>query len=1230
MVAAPGGADFGSLHAFLGSGAGGAVPLPRVSGSKGGLASALGPGVPLPVRPAGLKREASTDGTLLNKKVAFKMLKQLGCEVRIGGTQGEPEPFIEVSKVGQPVLFQMLLEFGYDYFCGQDGAPTIRVVERRQRSQDEVAAALSKPRQVSQPETEGDGWPVIAPRPKLRPEEEQELVRRLAAPRVPKAGESAAHQQQQPQQQGTAAAAAQGSQEPPRFRTKAEQQSHLERLLRPRAPTTEASHEEEAEAAAAATAEGAGGSSSSRGPPARARSSVAGYPSATWPVPSAAGKRTAAGGGTPPAGGAAPTAACAPVRPSPRLAQAGLSSLTRASSSATMASSAAPPRPPPTTPSALVAPPPTAQSTAVAEEDEELPPVPCAARAAGEALQEAPPASPQPTASTSSAGRGKRESEDWLERILGPPSWQGRQAPRSRAERAEHLERLERLAKPRPRPEEKVAEVAGEAEKPPPQRSPRSQREYLNRLAAPRRPPQRPNKGQPEAGLAPLGDEPGEEGALDFSAYEELLGSEPPSPLEQALAGGAPLGDVELISSSSNLIASLVSGLGGKPLAATRAEAGAGAATADSLAAAEAEEPQPDVVLVPSLLAQCQGRLARIDEEQANDGTGGKHSKRRRRPARAQSVPAAGAGACPSASSLAAAYAAPVVPSMAGSRAAVALRRAVEGRVPRHLPAGRPGPSDREGQEARGRRSAWQTPPPEGEEGYEDGEEEFSASPWGGEEMLEDIDRLYAALLTGEGAAPAPRGRAAPAAGATAPSAAAGRQHGHRGHRRERAAAADATRGGGGRACGGPSRGRAGGPAAAAGGRAAGAAGGHAAKAHSGTLGDEQEGEDDVGEDSGALLEDIDKLYSKMLHGGGAEGQAEVTEEPAEPQGGREADRSRSPSEVEFSVQEEESPSRPPLGTQEEPEPPEEDSDEDEDSAEAEDEEQHRHGAEGDTTDAQSVTPEALWELLQETLWSALLTARGAGDRAAVEASMVRLFPPSFLGQCLRAAGRSSALPASLSQRIAAELPRLHEALTAGPQAAAGCDDLVDIQRLARAVRVARDYILALACSSEIDTEALDSSTRLPAAAAPASAGGDAKALGRAADGLSGSGHQVCLKAPLPPRPPRVGSASASAAPSAVLKAASLAGVVGPPRALAACRSGTSTPGTGGAGGCGGTSARSSCSSTAGSGSVLRCSSQGSASQGSLDQPGRGAKRRSRSSLSYWTPMDLEALEARG
>jgi hypothetical protein len=96
--------DFGSLSAFLGSRTATAVNAVSRTVSRT-VSNANGPGNEHTKTAQGVSgAKIDKDNTLLNKKVAFRMLKQLGCQVR----RESEVSFVEVSLAKQPVLFKML------------------------------------------------------------------------------------------------------------------------------------------------------------------------------------------------------------------------------------------------------------------------------------------------------------------------------------------------------------------------------------------------------------------------------------------------------------------------------------------------------------------------------------------------------------------------------------------------------------------------------------------------------------------------------------------------------------------------------------------------------------------------------------------------------------------------------------------------------------------------------------------------------------------------------------------------------------------------------------------------------------------------------------------------------------------------------------------------------------------------------------------------------------------
>lgn len=494
-------ADFGSLHAFLDVGDDyTALPPSRRPPKETTLAA---PGVPMPVRP---HRDGLKDGTVLNRKVAFKMLKQLGCQVckpcapaadpAEGNGAIEGEPFIEVTHAEQPVLFQMLLDWGYRPLQNAHGLQVVRVTdERKQRSQEEAMSALSAPRPPALPRlSEGDGWPTTGARPRMAPEQEQEMIKRLAGPRPPKPAPDT----------GLPAQAA------PKFRTASEQKAHLERLLKPRDPAALA----EPEAADQAAGRGA----PCGGLPPRPRAHV------TWPQTSAFERRVPRGAAGPreaePAataaagargrpvqagsGGGGSSSSSLPVRPSPRLAQAGASALGLSLRSAEPEVASASSHRQPLSASKL---PLDTPDLGVEVQSAEVTP--------GDAAE---------------AGKDKT---DWLDKLMGPTSWPGR--PVATRTRAEQQERLERLARPRAQSE---PPPPAEAAKAAPPRSPRSQREACSRLAVPRK---KPAAREAEAGAAPderLDERDAENAAWAAEAEEGLWAAE-----AEAAVGAADHGD---------------------------------------------------------------------------------------------------------------------------------------------------------------------------------------------------------------------------------------------------------------------------------------------------------------------------------------------------------------------------------------------------------------------------------------------------------------------------------------------------------------------------------------------------------------------------------------------------------------------------------------------------------------------------------------------------------------
>eukprot|EP00913_Durusdinium_trenchii_P016556 g15561.t1 len=88
-------------------------------------------------------------------------------------------PLLEVNLAKQPVLFKMLVELGHGPRRNEDGDLAVRVKEDRHRKPEEVVAALSQPRKPKEvKEVKEEGYPSVG-RPRLKVEDEEELVKRL-------------------------------------------------------------------------------------------------------------------------------------------------------------------------------------------------------------------------------------------------------------------------------------------------------------------------------------------------------------------------------------------------------------------------------------------------------------------------------------------------------------------------------------------------------------------------------------------------------------------------------------------------------------------------------------------------------------------------------------------------------------------------------------------------------------------------------------------------------------------------------------------------------------------------------------------------------------------------------------------------------------------------------------------------------------------------------------------
>ncbi|CAE7361728.1 unnamed protein product [Symbiodinium sp. CCMP2592] len=443
-------ADFGSLSAFLGVGVPGVPVAERGAHLKAPL--------PLPT-PTATSARIGKDGTL-SKKVAFRMLKQLGCEV-LSDEDGEAR-YVQVGIKTQPVLFKMLVELGHAPRRGEDGEFMVQVVEQRGRKPEEVVAALSAPRKpprAPRQEPEDEGYPSM-PRPRLKPEDAQLLVNRLY--KVPR----------RPPAEVKADAAK------PR-RTAAEQRAYLDRLVKPRAEETQAPELDEVilEAGRRLLKNGItwpsfSSPSESRAKKAQSRTRLAQAGalaiSSTEPKdvrgpqsmhsrlrlprsrPSSAELRRRDSGVAP------PLQTLQPLQPLQALEAL---------------ESALPKSPPPEIP-----PPPAEQEVSAGGLEQEETPMP---EADTEAKEETPE---EPEMVLEESIESVESTGAWLERLLGPAKF-GIDQKRSCKEQRE---RLEELAKPR-QLKEPLPEPGPTSAKPRP-RSPRSQREACKRLAQPRKP----------------------------------------------------------------------------------------------------------------------------------------------------------------------------------------------------------------------------------------------------------------------------------------------------------------------------------------------------------------------------------------------------------------------------------------------------------------------------------------------------------------------------------------------------------------------------------------------------------------------------------------------------------------------------------------------------------------------------------------------------------------------
>eukprot|EP00933_Yihiella_yeosuensis_P073581 TRINITY_DN8229_c0_g1_i1.p1 TRINITY_DN8229_c0_g1~~TRINITY_DN8229_c0_g1_i1.p1 ORF type:complete len:1211 (+),score=289.99 TRINITY_DN8229_c0_g1_i1:76-3708(+) len=644
-------ADFGSLSAFLG------MPIPGANGldagmpwaqPKKGCSSSKEP-------PSTVTGRQPKDATSLNKKMAFKMLKQLGCEVKRSMPENEGdevETYIEINNSDQPVLFKMLLDFGYSP-QREGGVGYIRIKEPRRRRAEELVADLSAPKRpmrqhrerqqgIEEPETEH--WPSMQ-HARLRPEDERELVNRLAKPRIPKSREAP------PSETPPAQTAPK--------RSAAEQRAYIDRLTKPR--NSENDLPTELAEAAAAAGLNIGGSSGSKSRPGivwptfgSASSSSARSSSAPVVSPLKSDRSTPSTARTAPSKTttvrspspglqAHQATPIAPVRPSPRLAQAGLIAVRGGSGASSpddmrvdSVRSASPASDASLGSEKKAQSHDLARGLSAAFKSSQIGSgrsSPSSKANVDEQKEEVIGGVGEAAASTAKAAESPTDQEektgDWLDRLLGPStkSWPGRAAEKRSA--AEMRERLEKLSKPKKR--EEPAPASGEVNRP--TRSPRSQREACSRLAAHKKPVSM------QSSAAESAENTDDELDVEDELSDEDLGDPDWSPGDP---GGA----------------------------------------------------QRPVKIVPSLLAQCPSRLERIDEEQSEAAFSEKQRQAQGRkrlgavPGRARSQ---GAPHARNANAVAAPYATPVVPKSAFSKPPSGANR-----IPRNGNSGQAGARNRQ------------------------------------------------------------------------------------------------------------------------------------------------------------------------------------------------------------------------------------------------------------------------------------------------------------------------------------------------------------------------------------------------------------------------------------------------------------------------------------------------------------------------------------------------------
>eukprot|EP00930_Biecheleria_cincta_P076197 TRINITY_DN63410_c0_g1_i1.p1 TRINITY_DN63410_c0_g1~~TRINITY_DN63410_c0_g1_i1.p1 ORF type:complete len:525 (-),score=104.85 TRINITY_DN63410_c0_g1_i1:117-1691(-) len=173
-----------------------------------------------PTLQASLGERSEGYGAQLRKRLDANVAKKLGCQVKTFVMQGDrPEPecsslpikYEEVCQKEQPERFRMLVQQGRMPERSAEGKLVIRL-----DAQQDVWARLRAPRPLSHKQTEHE-----ASKPRLDGQATRELVKRLTE-----------HRSCVSTSEQTECEPADGQ----RFRDAAEQQAHIDRLVRPRLP----------------------------------------------------------------------------------------------------------------------------------------------------------------------------------------------------------------------------------------------------------------------------------------------------------------------------------------------------------------------------------------------------------------------------------------------------------------------------------------------------------------------------------------------------------------------------------------------------------------------------------------------------------------------------------------------------------------------------------------------------------------------------------------------------------------------------------------------------------------------------------------------------------------------------------------------------------------------------------------------------------------------------------